>query len=80
MASIVKRSNGELLVKEIHDAMWEQKLTATQVAKKAKVSRTTFYRYMRYPGNAPVADLLRICRAVGMQQVTLITGGTYYDK
>ena len=77
MSSIVRKSNGELLVKQIHDAMWERKLTVQYVAQKAKIGRTTLYRYLRLPGSAPVAVLLRICRVVGIQQITLMTGGTY---
>ena len=80
MASLVKKSNGELLAKQIHDAMWERDLTIKYVAQKAKISIQTFYNYMKMPGRAPLAVMLRICKAVGIQQITLMTAGTYYEK
>ena len=80
MSSLVKKTDGELLAKRIHDAMWEQRLSVTTVAKRAKLSIPTVYKYLRLPGKAPVALLLRICKAVGIQQITLMTAGTYYDK
>lgn len=80
MSSLVKKSDGELLAKKIHDAMWERNLTITFVANKAKISIQTFYNYMKMPGRAPLAIMLRICKIVGIQQITLMTAGTYYDK
>ena len=80
MASLVKKSQGELLAKQIHDAMWERNLTIKFVAQKAKISIQTFYNYMKMPGRAPLAVMLRICKAVGIQQITLMTAGTYYEK
>ena len=77
MASMIKKSNGELLVKQIHDAMWEKNLTVQYVAEKTKISRVTLYKYLRLPGLAPLAVLLRVCRVCGIQQITLVTGGTY---
>ncbi len=77
MASLVKKTEGDLLVKKIRDNMWERNITAEQVAKKAKIGKTTLYAYLKNPGSAPLNKFLRICRAVGIQQITLTTGGTY---
>ena len=76
MASLVKKTEGELLVKKIRDNMWERNITAEQVAKKAKIGKTTLYAYLKNPGSAPLDKLMRICRAVGIQQITLNTNGT----
>ena len=77
MSSVVKKSNGELLAKQIHDAMWERNITAKFVAEKVKISRPTLYKYLKHPGIAPLSIMLRICRVVGIQQITLLTGGNY---
>ncbi len=71
------KNEGELLVKKIRDQMWERNITAEQVAKKAKIGKTTLYAYLKNPGSAPLEKLLRVCRAVGIQQITLVTNGTY---
>lgn len=76
----VKRSDGEVLAKRIRDAMEDRRLTVEGVSKMAKISHTSLYRYLRYPGTAPLAVMLRICKAVGIQQVTLQTSGTYYER
>ena len=80
MSSVLRKTNGELLAKQIHDAMWERDLTIKYVAQKAKISIQTFYNYMKMPGRAPLAVMLRICKAVGIQQITLMTAGTYYER
>ena len=76
----VKKSDGEILAKRIRDAMDERSLTVQEVTKAAKISTMTFYTYLRLPGRAPLAALLRICKAAGIQQVTLMTNGTFIDK
>ena len=76
----VKKSDGEILAKRIRDAMEDRRLTVDGVAKSAKVSLGSFYRYLRTPGVAPLGALLRICKAVGIQQITLQTSGTYFEK
>lgn len=73
----VKKSEGEILAKRIKDAMEYSGLSMTNVAEKVKISRQTLYAYLRKPGTAPLDTLLRICRASGIQQITLSTGGTY---
>jgi DNA-binding phage protein len=77
MASLVHKTEGELLVKKIRDQMWERNITAEQVAKKAKIGKTTLYAYLKNPGTAPLEKLMRICRAVGIQQITLQTNGSF---
>ncbi|MBE6556100.1 MAG: helix-turn-helix transcriptional regulator [Ruminococcaceae bacterium] len=77
MTSLVRRTEGELLVKRIRDNMWERNISAEMVAKKAKIGKTTLYAYFKNPGSAPLDKLMRICRVVGIQQVTLMTGATY---
>ena len=76
----VKKSDGEILAKRIRDAMEDRRLTVEGVSKMAKISHTSLYRYLRYPGTAPLAVMLRICKAVGIQQITLQTSGTYYER
>ena len=76
----VKKSDGEILAKRIRDAMDARNLTVREVAKAAKVSTMSFYTYLRLPGRAPLAALLRMCKAAGIQQLTLMTNGTFYDK
>ena len=76
----VKRSDGEVLAKRIRDAMEDRNLTVQQVAKAAKISTMSFYKYLRLPGTAPLGALLRMCKAAGIQQVTVQTSGTYYEK
>ena len=76
----VKKTDGEILAKRIRDAMEERDLTVAEVAKAAKISTMSFYTYLRLPGRAPLAALLRICKAAGIQQVTLMTNGTFIDK
>ena len=76
----VKRSDGEILAKRIRDAMEERRLTVQGTAKAAKISDPTFYKYLRFPGMAPLGVLLRMCKAVGIQQITLMTNGTFYEK
>lgn len=71
------KSEGELLVKKIRDQMWERNITAEQVAKRAKIGKTTLYAYLKNPGSAPLEKLLRVCRAVGIQQITLQTNGSF---
>ena len=73
----VKKSEGEVLAKRIKDAMEDRSLSIKDVAEKVKISRPTLYAYLRAPGTAPLDVLLRICKTVGIQQVTLTTGGTY---
>ena len=73
----VKKSEGEILVKRIKDALEDRSLSIKDVAEKVKISRPTLYAYLRAPGTAPLDVLLRICKTVGIQQVTLTTGGTY---
>ena len=76
----VKKSDGEILAKRIRDAMEDRRLTVEGVSKMAKISHTSLYRYLRYPGIAPLAVMLRICKAVGIQQISLQTSGTYYER
>lgn len=76
----VKKTDGEILAKRIRDAMEARDLTVREVAKAAKISAMSFYTYLRLPGRAPLAALLRICKAIGIQQLTLMTNGTFYDK
>ncbi|MBE6702141.1 MAG: helix-turn-helix transcriptional regulator [Ruminococcaceae bacterium] len=76
----VKKSDGEILAKRIRDAMDERGLTIREVAKKSGISDHSLYTYMRLPGRASFAVMLRICKAVGIQQLTVQTSGTYYDK
>lgn len=78
MSSVLHKTDGEILSKRIRDAMWERNITMDQVSKKAKIGKTTLYKYLDKPGAAPLAKLMAICRAVGIQQVTLPTGGTFY--
>jgi DNA-binding phage protein len=78
MSSLIHKTEGELLVKKIRDQMWERNITAEQVAKKAKIGRTTLYSYLNNPGSVPLDKLMRICRAVGIQQITLQTNGYYH--
>jgi DNA-binding phage protein len=73
----VKKSEGEVLAKRIKDSMDEHNLTIKDVAEKVKIGRPTLYAYLRAPGKAPLDTLLRICRATGIQQITLQTGGNY---
>jgi DNA-binding phage protein len=79
MSSVLHKTDGEVLVKKIRDAMWERGITMEQVAKKAKIGKTTLYKYLDKPGAAPLSKILAICRAVGIQQVTLMTAGTFYN-
>ena len=79
MASVLHKTEGEVLVKKIRDAMWERGITMEQVARKAKIGKTTLYKYLDKPGAAPLSKILAICRAVGIQQVTLQTTGTFYN-
>ena len=76
----VKKTDGEILAKRIRDAMEERDLTVAEVAKAAKISTMSFYTYLRLPGRAPLASLLRMCKAAGIQQLTLMTNGTFIDK
>ena len=76
----VKRSDGEILAKRIRDAMEERRLTIRGVAQAAKISAESLYKYLRLPGVAPLAAMLRICKAVGLQQLTIMTAGTFYEK
>ncbi len=73
----VKKSEGEILVKRIKDAMDVRGISAEEVAKKAGVGKTTLYTYFKSPGAAPLSKLLALCRAAGIGQITLNTGGTY---
>ena len=77
MSSMVKKTDGELLAKKIHDAMWERNITVLSVSKKVDIAPNTFRKYMKSPGSAPLDKLMRICRAVGIQQITLMTNGYY---
>lgn len=77
MSSLIHKTEGEILVKKIRDQMWERNITAEQVAKRAKIGKTTLYAYLKNPGSAPLEKMMRICRAVGIQQITLMTNGTY---
>ena len=73
----VKRSAGEVLSRRIKDAMEDHRLSVAAVAEKVGIGRNTLYAYLAAPGNAPLAILLKICRTVGLRNVTLDTGGTY---
>lgn len=73
----VKKSEGEILAKRIKDAMEDRRLSTKHVAEKVGIARSTLYAYLNSPGTAPLDTLLRICRASGIQQITLSTGGTY---
>lgn len=75
--TIIKKSEGEILVKKIQDAMWERRITMAELTKKAKIGTTTIYRYWKTPGTIPLAALMRILRAAGIRQITLQTNGTY---
>ena len=78
MSSVLHKTDGEILSKRIRDAMWERNITMDQVSKKAKIGKTTLYKYLDKPGAAPLSKILAICRAVGIQQVTMQTNGTFY--
>jgi DNA-binding phage protein len=72
----VKKSEGEILAKRIKDAMEERRISTKHVAEKVGIARSTLYAYLNAPGTAPLDTILRICRASGIQQITLQTGGT----
>ena len=80
MSNLVKKSAGELLVKDIEKAMIDRDLSMDAVAKKTKIGRTTLYKYFRSPGSCPVERLVLVARAVGIKEIILQTGGTYYAK
>lgn len=73
----VKKSEGEILTKRIKDAMDDRRLTIKEVADKVQISRPTLYAYLRAPGTATLDTILRICKTVGISQITLTTTGTY---
>lgn len=73
----VKKSEGEILVKRIKDAMETRGITSEELARKSGVGKTTLYTYFKSPGAAPLSKLLTLCRVAGISQITLTTGGTY---
>ena len=75
--TLVKKNEGEILVKKIQDAMWEKQISITELAKKLQIGRPTLYRYWKVPGAIPLAVLMQILRTVGIKQITLQTNGTY---
>ena len=46
MSSVLHKTDGEVLAKKIRDAMWERNITMEQVARKAKIGKTTLYKYL----------------------------------
>ena len=75
--TLVKKNEGEILVKKIRDQMWERNITVLAVSKKVDIAPNTFRKYMKSPGAAPLGVMMKICRAVGIQQITLMTNGYY---
>ncbi|MBQ8357122.1 MAG: helix-turn-helix transcriptional regulator [Clostridia bacterium] len=73
----VKKSEGEILTKRIKDAMEDRGMSVAEVARKLGVARPTVYEWIAHPGNCKLTTLLQFCRIVGIQQLTLYTGGTY---
>jgi len=78
--SQVRKSDGEVLMKKIADAMEDRRISAETIAKKSKIARSTFFAYMKTPGRAKLATMMRMLHAAGIQKVTLSTGGTYREK
>ena len=78
--SLVKKSDGEVLMKKISDAMEDRRISAETIAKKSKIARSTFFTYMKTPGRATLATMMRMLHAAGIQKITLSTGGTYREK
>lgn len=73
----VKKSEGEILVKKIKDAMETRGITAEETSRKTGIGKTTVYSYLKSPGNAPLSKLMSICRMAGISQITLDTAGKY---
>ena len=79
-SNLIKKSAGELLVKDIEKAMIDRDLSMDAVAKKTKIGLTTLYRYFKKPGSCSIERLGLIARAVGIKEVVIYSGGTYYAK
>ena len=75
--TLIKRSEGAILGKRIREAMDNKGLSVAQIADKVSLNRQTVYNYLNAPGKAPLSVLLSLCRAAGIRQITLDTGGQY---
>lgn len=75
----VKKSDGEILMNRIRHAMDDRGMTFDALSAKSGIGKTTLYAYFKKPGNAPLARLMRLARAVGIGEITLQTCGTYYE-
>lgn len=73
----VKKSEGEILIKKIKNSMDLRGITTEYLAKKTGIGKTTIYAYFKRPGTAPLSKMLSLCYAAGIQELTLLTGGTY---
>lgn len=78
--SLVKKSEGELMIKKMEDSMWERQMTHKELLKKVKIAHSTLAHYKKAPGKIPLAILMKMLRAVGIRQITFDTGGTYYEN
>lgn len=68
------QTDAEALAERIRQSMREHKTNIGKVAEKAKLTRPTAYRYVKYPNKAPLGSLMKIAYYSGVQQITLKTG------
>lgn len=78
MSSIVKKSEGELLIKQFEHALLEKDMTKEELAKKSGVPIATLYRWWKKPGRINFNRATKIGRALGIPQIIINTKGTYY--